>query len=177
MNRLPIALLAAVFVSVSSAASAQPNQASLSDVWKAMQGKWVGEGTSEMGQGAGYFSFEPDLLGKVWVRRNHAEYPSPNNSAPPAIHEDLMVVYVDTASRQSRAFYVDTEGHVIQYVVTATDDQKSLTFIAEPQPDQPRYRLTYTRLAPGRMSVVLETAPADHPDQFKKIVEGTVRKQ
>jgi len=24
-----------------------------------MQGKWVGEGTSEMGQGSGYFTFDP----------------------------------------------------------------------------------------------------------------------
>jgi hypothetical protein len=34
------------------------------DVWRFMRGKWVGEGSSELGQGSGYFSFEPDLLGK-----------------------------------------------------------------------------------------------------------------
>jgi hypothetical protein len=41
-----------------------------------LEGKWVGEGSSEAGRGGGYASFEKDLQGKAIVRRNHAEYPA-----------------------------------------------------------------------------------------------------
>jgi len=34
------------------------------DALEFMQGKWVGEGTSEMGQGSRYFTFEADLGAK-----------------------------------------------------------------------------------------------------------------
>ena len=139
------------------------------DAFTFMQGKWVGEGTSEMGAGSGYFTFEPDLGGKVWVRRNHAEYPS-------GVHDDLMIVYADEGSNTTRAFYTDTEGHVIPYVVSFSADQRTVTFVSEPQPKQPRYRLTYVRLESGRMTVTLEMAQPDRPDQFSKIVEGRVRK-
>jgi len=32
------------------------------------------------------------------------------------------------------------------------------------------------RVEPGFMNVTLETAAADHPDEFRKTVEGRVRK-
>lgn len=139
------------------------------DAFSFMQGKWIGEGTSELGAGSGYFTFESDLAGKVWIRRNHAEYPS-------GVHDDLMVVYVDEATKSTRAFYTDSEGHVIPYVVMFSADDKTVTFVSEAQPKQPRYRLTYLRLEPGRMTVTLEMAQPDHPDQFSKIVDGRVRK-
>src|SRR5215471_4207766 len=46
------------------------------DSLKFLMGNWVGEGSQETGQGgSGYCSFEPDLQGKVLLRKNHAEYP------------------------------------------------------------------------------------------------------
>jgi hypothetical protein len=36
--------------------------------------------------------------------------------------------------------------------------------------------LTYVRRGADRMSVTLEMAPADHPQQFKVVVQGSVRK-
>src|SRR5881392_3462233 len=102
-----------------------------------MQGKWVGEGTSEIGQGSGYFTFEPELLGKVWVRRNHSEYASADNR-PPAVHEDLMIVYT-VGANETEAFYTDTEGHTIAYRVTVSDDKKTVTFLGTQQAGQPRY--------------------------------------
>lgn len=75
------------------------------------------------------------------------------------------------------AFYVDTEGHAISYTVSVADDQRRVTFLSEPLANQPRYRLTYRQLAPGRMSVVLESAPAGQPDHFATIVDGVVRRQ
>lgn len=167
--------IAAAVVMSSSAVRSQPAARSRWDGWQFMQGKWIGEGTSEAGRGSGYFTFEPDLDGKVWVRRNHAEYPGAG-SAPPTIHDDLMVVYTDAATDQTRAFYTDTEGHTIGYVVSVSADRNALTFVSDRQSGQPRYRLTYVRLDPTRMSVVLETAPPDRPEEFRKIVEGFVRK-
>ena len=143
------------------------------DALQFMTGKWVGEGTSEMGRGSGYFTFESDLGGKVWIRRNHSEYPQPNGK-PPAVHEDVMIVYTDGGL--VRAFYTDTENHTIPYRITISDDKKSATFLSDLQTGQPRYRLTYVRLEPGRMTVVLETAAPDHPDEFRKTVEGRVRR-
>jgi hypothetical protein len=160
-----------------SCVAARAQQADRGD-WGAlsfMQGKWVGEGTSEAGQGAGWFTFEPDLQGKVWIRRNHAEYPAAGNR-PPTVHEDVMIVYADAAANATRAFYTDSEGHTFGYRVAFSADRRQLIFTSEPQRGQPRYRLTYVRLGPERMSVVLEMADPDHPDDFKKIVEGVVRK-
>ena len=176
IRHLTTAFIFAFLVRGGAGASAQPAGGTNWTDWSFLQGTWTGEGSSEAGQGAGYFSFEPDLLGKVWVRRNHAEYPGPKGQ-PPFVHEDLMIVYDDPASHQTRAFYSDTEGHTIQYSATFSSDRKTLTFLGDVQPAQPRYRLTYVSLAPGRMSVILEIAQPDHLDQFKKIVEGTVTRK
>jgi len=155
---------------------AQTANPSTTDPLAFMKGEWVGEGTSELGQGSGYFSFEPDLLGTVWLRRNHAEYPPPNGG-PLAVHEDLMIVYRDPASKEMRAFYTDNEGHAIQYTVALSGDRRSVVFLSAVLPKEPRYRLTYVQLEPGRMSVTLEMAQPDRPDAFTKIVDGRVRRR
>ena len=145
------------------------------DAWQFLQGKWVGEGSSELGQGSGYFSFEPDLQNKVWVRRNHSEYPA-TKDRPAYVHEDLMIVYFDHASGQSRAFYCDTEGHIIHYTAEFSSDGKKLVFLGERHESSPQYRLTYLLESPGHMSVLLEMAQPAKPDDFQKVVEGKVRR-
>jgi hypothetical protein len=168
-----MSFVAAIALLACAAAPAQQSDRFRWDELSFMQGKWVGEGTNETGPGSGYFTFEPELLGTVWLRRNHSEYPGANNH-PPAVHEDLMIVYA--GARGTEAFYTDTEGHTIVYGVTVSEDKQTATFLSAQQAGQPRYRLIYLRLGAGRMSVVLEMAPADRPDQFKRIVEGVVRK-
>jgi len=146
--------------------------------WESMTrllGKWVGEGSSELGSGSGYFTFEPDLKGKVLIRKNHSEYPA-TKDRPTYVHEDLMTVYADPATKRTRAFYVDTEGHVINYEVSFSADGDKITFLSEAQPAAPRYRLSYIYSAPGRMTVTLEMAQPGKPDEFQKIVEGKVRR-
>ncbi|HWO00685.1 MAG TPA: hypothetical protein VNS63_15610 [Blastocatellia bacterium] len=146
--------------------------------WESMNrllGKWVGEGSSELGSGSGYFSFEQDLRGKVLIRRNHSEYPA-TKDRPAYVHEDLMTVYADPATKRTRAFYVDTEGHVINYELSFSKDGNRITFLSEAQPAAPRYRLSYIYSAPGRMTVTLEMAQPGKPDEFQRIVEGKVRK-
>lgn len=153
----------------------QQTPASALDAWQFLEGKWVGEGSSELGQGSGYFSFEPDLQNKVWVRRNHSEYPA-TKERPKYVHEDLMIVYLDHPGGQTRAFYCDTEGHIIHYTAEFSSDGSRLTLLSERQENAPRFRFTYIRDTPGHMTVLLETAQPDKPDDFKKIVEGKVRK-
>jgi hypothetical protein len=168
-------ILAAVLLFCPALHSQQSTLAPNWDAWKFIQGKWVGEGTSDQGQGGGYFTFDLDLQGKVLVRRNRAEYPA-TKDRPTYIHEDLMIVFFDPATKQARAFYTDNEGHVINYAVTFSADGNKITFLSDVQAAAPRYRLTYIRTEPERMTLTLEMAQPGKPDDFQKIVEGAVRK-
>jgi len=169
--------LASILILLLACSGVRPQQKLAPDweAWKFLQGKWVGEGSSELGQGSGYFSFEPDLQNKVWVRRNHSEYPA-TKARPTYVHEDLMVVFFDKPTEQIRAIYWDTEGHVIHYTASFSNDGNTLTFLGDRQEGAPRYRLIYVRGEPGHMSVTLEMAQPAKPDDFQKIVEGKVRK-
>jgi hypothetical protein len=138
---------------------------------KFLQGKWVGEGSSESGRGGGYATFEEDLQRKVIVRRNHAEYPASHDRAAYQ-HDDLMVIYVDPSSKGVRAFYTDNEGHVIQYAVSVSADGNTVTFLADRESGAAQYRLTYTRHEENKMTILLEARGASQDAQFQKIVEG-----
>ena len=174
MRSMKTMCAAAMLIVCGSFARAQSPAPLSLDAMQFMQGKWVGEGTNETGgQGSGYFTFESDLQGKAWLRRNHSEYPG-TNGRPAAVHDDLMIVYADAGT--VRAFYTDTESHTIPYRVAFSEDKKTVTFVSDPLAAQPRYRLTYLRLDPTHMTVALEMATPDHPGEFKKVVEGRVRK-
>jgi hypothetical protein len=151
--------------------TSNPNLASL----KFLLGKWIGEGSAEAGTGSGYFTFETSLQDKALVRKNHSEYRAAKEGLL-YVHDDLMIVYLDAATKQVRAFYTDSEGHVINYATSISRDGKRFVFLSDAQADGPRYRLTYTVTQPNAMSVTLEMAPADRPDQFEKTVEGKVRR-
>ena len=168
---LTIALQLSLCVADAQPKTVAPNWAA----WQFMQGKWVGEGSSELGAGSGYFTFEPDLQNKAWIRRNTAEYPA-TKDRPKYTHEDVMVVYFDQDVQQTRAFYYDTEGHVIHYTATWSIDGRTVTLLGDAAPNSPRYRLTYVEGAPGHMSVTLEMAQPGKPEEFRQIVEGKVRK-
>ena len=143
--------------------------------WQFMEGKWVGEGSSELGSGSGYFTFTPDLQKKAWIRRNVAEYPA-TKDRPKYVHEDIMILYFDPAAQRTRAFYYDTEGHVIEYTATWSADGKTVTFLGDEAPKAPRFRLTYIKGDTGHMSLTLEMAEPGKPGEFHQIVEGKVRK-
>jgi len=145
------------------------------DPLKFLLGKWVGEGSSEVGQGSGYFTFEESLNNKVLIRKNHAEYPA-TKDRPVFSHDDLMIVYADPATKQFRAFYTDSEGNVIHYAVNVSTDGKTVVFLSDPQVPGPRYRLTYVLMQPNKMALTFEIAPAASPNQFTQFIEGKVRK-
>jgi len=146
------------------------------DPWAPFQfliGNWVGEGKE--GQGSGYFSLTPDLQGKVLVRKNHAELPAANG--PAAVHEDLMVIYKSEDGKSAKAIYFDSEDHVIHYMVTASPDQKTLTFVSAPTASAPRFRLIYQKESEDRIGIKFEIAPPGKPDEFKTYLEGKARKK
>jgi hypothetical protein len=153
----------------------QMSQGAGLDSLRFLVGKWSGEGSGDAGQGSGYFTFEEGLQGKVLVRKNHAEYPA-TKDRPAFTHEDLMVVYADPQTGRARAFYTDSEGHVINYDVSASGDGRSVIFLSDPRDAGPRYRLTYTLTQPDRITLTFEMATPERPDQFRKIIEGKMRK-
>ena len=55
--------------------------------WKFLMGDWASEGPSAQGNGA--FSFQPELDGRILVRRNHADLPAAKER-PASSHEDLQ---------------------------------------------------------------------------------------
>lgn len=95
-------------------------------------GEWVGEGSGQTGQGAGTFSFKPDLDQKILVRKSHSEFPASANK-PEIIHADLMVVYPDYSGSPNKAIYFDNEGHTINYSITYSD--QLIVFTSEKVPN------------------------------------------
>lgn len=147
------------------------------DAWadfRFLIGTWVSEGRPE--EGSGRFALEPDLGGKILVRRNVAELPAAKGR-PANKHEDLMIVYREPGGKSFRASYFDNEGHVIQYAVSSLPDKKGLVFLSNPEPSGPRFRLTYTKCEADKVAVKFEIAPPGKAEQFKTYLEGTVRRQ
>jgi len=145
------------------------------DPWKPFQaliGDWVGEGGGGPGQGGGGFSYQFDLQKNVIVRRNYAEYPA-QNGRPAFRHDDLVIVYLDGASRRPRAIYFDSEGHTIRYAITVSGD--SLIFESEPGEPGTHYRLTQTP-ARGRLTGKFESRGPGEA-QYKTYIEFTARRR
>lgn len=137
-------------------------------------GSWVSEARPE--EGSGSFTLEPDLGGKILVRRNIANKPAAKGR-PAAKHEDLMIVYREPDGKSYHASYFDNEGHSIHYLVSTLPGKKGLLFVSHPVLSGPRFRLTYTKGEQDKVSVKFEIAPPDTGEQFKTYREGTVRRK
>jgi hypothetical protein len=170
--------LASVLVLLLVAAGTGPARAG-DDPWgpcRDLVGDWVGEGGGRTGGGAGRFSFAWDLREKVLVRRNRAEFPAAPGR-PAASHEDLMVIYRGDGGGPLRAAYFDSEGHVIHYSVTSSADQRTLTFLSDPAPSSPRFRLSYVKGEGDTVRITFEIAPPGKPGDFKTYLEGRARRE
>ena len=137
-------------------------------------GTWVSEARPE--EGSGSFTLEPDLGGKILLRRNIADL-SAGKGRPAAKHEDLMIVYREPGGKTFRASYFDNEGHVIEYSVSSSPDKKGLVFVSNADRPGPRFRLTYTKGEEDKVAVKFEIAPPGKADQFKTYLEGSVRRK
>jgi hypothetical protein len=170
-------LLGLLFISTAAAGSARGSAPD--DPWEPYEfliGQWTGEGGGEPGKGSGEFSFAWDLQKKVLVRKNRADFPAA--AGRPAIsHEDLMIIYRGDGGGPGKAIYFDSEGHVIHYAASVSDDKRTLKFLSEAAAAVPRFRLTYSKEKEDAVRVKFEMAPPGKPDEFKTYLEGSARRQ
>jgi hypothetical protein len=137
-------------------------------------GNWVGEGTGQPGESTGGFSFQPDLQGKILVRKSRAEYP-PSKDRKAFVHEDLMVVYReldDRAEGALRAVDFDSEQHVIRYDITMFGDR--IVFTSQRETGRPQFRLTYERQTGDKLRLKFEIAPPGKG--FAPYIEATAHR-
>ncbi|QSQ24230.1 hypothetical protein JY651_04500 [Pyxidicoccus parkwayensis] len=125
-------------------------------------GEWGDAPGATPGESRGWFSLQPELGGKVLVRRNV-------NESPRGRHEDLMTFYRE--GENLRAFYVDNEDHVIHYTVVPGD--RSVTLTSDEVPGRPRFRLTYQQKEDAKLDIVFAIQPPG-ATEFKTYLQGTV---
>jgi len=140
-----------------------------------LSGEWIGEGGGDPGQGIGGFTFNPDLQGKVIVRKNYAEYPATKDK-PAFRHDDLMIIYKQPGDTM-RAIYWDNEGHVINYTVEVSPDSKSAVFVSLPSASTPGFRLTYKMKDEKNIGITFEIAPPGRPDKFSPYLEASAHRK
>lgn len=134
-------------------------------------GQW--EAISRAGEAVGGFSFDLQLLARVIVRTNYADYPA-TGERPAFRHEDLMVIYLDDA-QALRADYFDSEGHVIRYAgqVGAPDQ---VTFTSSPASAGPGFRLAYRLTDPGVLAGTFEITSPDQAGKFSPYLAWSARR-
>jgi len=84
------------------------------------------------------------------------------------------VIYQD-ATGHTKADYYDNEGHVIHYAVELTPTHDVATFLSDPTPSAPQFRLTYTKKTDGQVAIKFEIAPPGRP--FSPYLEATARRK
>jgi len=139
--------------------------------WTWLIGEWKGEGNGQPGQGGGTFSFQPDLDGKILVRKSHSEYPASGNH-PATIHDDLMIVSLDFSGNPTKAIYFDNEGHTINYTISYAPNTIVLT--SEKIPNVPVFRLTYSLLENQMVNTKFEMS--QDAEKFITYIEGKSKK-
>jgi len=139
--------------------------------WQWLIGNWTGEGSGAPGQGSGGFSLQPDLDGKILVRKNHSEYPATKDK-PAIIHDDLMIVYRDYPGQPDQAIYFDNEGHTIRYGISFSE--KSIVLTSTKLQNQPVFRLSYNAIDPGNIGVKFEMSRDG--ENFVVYTEGKCRR-
>ncbi len=134
-------------------------------------GEWTAVDTPT-GEG-GAFSFTLAVQDRVMVRSNEARYEA-TADRPASRHDDLMVIYSDSGIL--KADYFDSEDHVIRYTVHA-DAADAVTFISDPLPGEPRYRLAYQAGSAGLLNGSFEIAPPGAPEAFKRYLVWKARRK
>lgn len=144
------------------------------DEYKFLIGEWIGEGTGAPGEATGSTIFYLTLGEQVLVRKNNAEYPAANGK-PAVTHEDLIFFYKENGL--TKAIYFDNEGHVIHYSVEFSPDSSRLLLTSNIIQRAPRFRFIYEKVGNNKLNVIFEMAPPGKPEEFKKYVEGVIKKK
>jgi hypothetical protein len=153
--------------------------AKAADPWapyRFMLGEWVSiEGSGQPGEAvSGGFTLAFDLGDKVLMRKSHADYAPKPGEKTGISHHDLTIVYQTAGEIQLRAFYVDDEGHAINYLVTSPNENAAV-FETDAAEHGPRFRLEY-QLNPERtLSIVFSIAAPG--GSYKVYTKGTARRK
>ena len=115
------------------------------ETWKQLHflvGTWQAKtsGGSAGATAIGTYTFAEDLGGNAITRTSSADTCKGPKSFD-CSHHDTLVIYREGDAVD--ALYIDSEGHVIHYVVTTPDDHTAV-FATEPSKTAPGFRLTYT---------------------------------
>lgn len=137
-----------------------------------LEGRWAGDAGGEPGKGAGAFTFQRELDGRVLVRRSLTTFPA-RGDQPAIRHEDLTTVFPEAG--RIKAIYWDSEGHIIHYTVQVLEDGAGAVFQSEPRPG-PAFRLTYRTRGKDAMEVSFAIA-APGTDTYVTHVNGTCKRQ
>jgi hypothetical protein len=137
----------------------------------------IGEWVTTTGGGApgqalsGGFTFEPELDGRIMVRRSHSEYAARAGEKEGVKHADLLVVFPTPTGLQ--ATYWDNEGHVIQYGVKTEDGRA--TFETDAAVPGPRFRLVYEKTQGNALAIAFSIAQPG--GTFQRYVSGVARRK
>lgn len=121
--------------------------------WSALgflEGTWEArtQGGAANANAVGTYSFKKELGGHILARHSSAD-----GCKGPADfdcdHGDLLYIYRDGSGQPLKAIYLDNEGHVIHYSVSAPTPT-SAVFTSDPGTPGPRFRLLY-ELKEGNM--------------------------
>ena len=166
---LSVVILSMVFAITASAQIAPPKPDW--SPWNWIIGTWDAQGAGKPGTGAGSFSLLYSLDHAVLLRKSLSSYKAAKTAAR-THHEDFMVLYEE--SNHWRADYWDTERHVIHYGITMGEGVA--TFLSDPHPKSPTYRLVYKRMDKGALSVEFAVAPPGS-QEFKTYVSGICQRR
>ncbi len=139
-------------------------------------GDWVGvEGSGQPGEAvSGGTTFTRDLSDKVIVRKNFANYAPKPGEKTGISHQDLMIIYQTLGETQLKAFYVDNEGHEINYRLAFPKNWLAV-FESEASQKAPRFRLEYELNPDKTMTVTFSFAPPG--GTYQVYTKGSVRRK
>jgi hypothetical protein len=124
------------------------NSVPIPAAWKPLEcliGTWEAktQGGSAGAAGSGTYSFKTELRDHVLARHS-----SNSGCKGPADfdcdHGDLLYVYPDGGAKSYKAIYLDNEGHVIHYEVSAPTPT-TVIFLSNPSQPGPQFQLSYER--------------------------------
>jgi len=147
-------------------------QAQKADRWTQFRfliGNWSGDGVGPAGKGLGNMTVETDLDNAILRMTNQVEFASQDKKT---LYRGTMVV-----SSEQKALFLDNEGHVLHYTVTATPRTITFVSVREPVPVLPRFRFIYNDLGGGKVRCSFDVAPPDTPNKFTIHVTGIVTKR
>lgn len=133
------------------------------DAWapcRFLLGEWVAvAGTGQPGEAvSGGSTFALDLGGKVMVRKSFANYAPRQGEKTGISHQDLLIIHQPLGETQFKAFYVDNEGHEINYRLTFPKPDTAV-FETAASEKSPRFRLEYQLAKDGTLAIIFSIAP------------------